>query len=535
MAKALRSKRRQPAFDRSELADLIFTPAVGTGVGSHLVTPYSQSEETELPLAERPNQDSNELLPTVVTKDVATLGMFDMSAVDTLGHRVSPFAFDVPNHLSDLKPVEVTGAGKSDVTIGAIFNVSTVVECDMTTVDTSESALHLPPAPSDEPELSGLGADHPSQSTHLHTRQITLWITENGELVPAARVKRIRLAQDVLNSAEESVYDTLWSSKERDERDRDVSRIIQAGYDSLMKRTRLSRKTIQRIIDRLIHKDFIVIEHAADIYQRTAIVYRVFSYRAVLERQTRKGRLYVAKIGPGFLFVRQLDYSQLGESDSPSHPKTYMSTGASSNLTTVPASDQATVANRTTPTVVFGNLTTVVPRTTILIEQDNLGSISSSSSPSKSEQALTTAVDEELVRLIRSYGHEPDDEIVCRLVEACKRKAEQGTGVPASHAEILYFATEKLKLMARISSIRNPVAFLASTVPKCFEGESFRVYRESERQRNEQERIMQAGQQRELERWLEQQREILADPNSSEDQRELARDCLGIDSTGTII
>ena len=37
MPKGSRSNRRQPAFDPSELEDLIFTPAVGTGVGSHLI------------------------------------------------------------------------------------------------------------------------------------------------------------------------------------------------------------------------------------------------------------------------------------------------------------------------------------------------------------------------------------------------------------------------------------------------------------------------------------------------------------------
>jgi hypothetical protein len=36
MAKASRSKK-QPAFDANELADLIYSPAVGTGVGSHLL------------------------------------------------------------------------------------------------------------------------------------------------------------------------------------------------------------------------------------------------------------------------------------------------------------------------------------------------------------------------------------------------------------------------------------------------------------------------------------------------------------------
>ena len=37
MPRGSRSSRKQPDFDPSELDDLIFSPAVGTGVGSHLM------------------------------------------------------------------------------------------------------------------------------------------------------------------------------------------------------------------------------------------------------------------------------------------------------------------------------------------------------------------------------------------------------------------------------------------------------------------------------------------------------------------
>jgi hypothetical protein len=49
---------------------------------------------------------------------------------------------------------------------------------------------------------------------------------------------------------------------------RDQSRLVQAGYQHLMDTTGLSKKTIQRVIDRLIAKDFISVERPADIYER---------------------------------------------------------------------------------------------------------------------------------------------------------------------------------------------------------------------------------------------------------------------------
>src|SRR5688572_29511423 len=70
MAKPSRSK--QPAFDPAELEDLIFTPAVGSGVGSHLVrTPNAEIDPT-----------------TVVTTQVATAvtsAEMDVTAVGRSG------------------------------------------------------------------------------------------------------------------------------------------------------------------------------------------------------------------------------------------------------------------------------------------------------------------------------------------------------------------------------------------------------------------------------------------------------------------
>ena len=200
MAKPSRSK--QPAFDPAELEDLIFTPAVGSGVGSHLVrAPKSESDKT-----------------TVVTTNLAT---------------------------------EVTSTPKRHVT----------------TVATTASPV---------------------------------WVTETGESVPPSRVRPIRTAPDALSAAEMTVYAALWNGGTAVA---GGDRVCQAGYDYLVKTTRLSRKTIQRVVDRLLEKEYMAIEKPADIYLRTSTVYRVFAERAILERQAARGRFHVVKIGPGFLYV----------------------------------------------------------------------------------------------------------------------------------------------------------------------------------------------------------------------------------------
>ena len=200
MAKPSRSK--QPAFDPAELEDLIFTPAVGSGVGSHLVR------------APKPDVDKT----TVVTSAPTTV---------------------------------VTSAKPTDMAAVVMFAAAT-------------------------------------------------WVTETGERVPPSRVRPIRASADALSSAELTVYETLWSCGSQAA---GGDRVSQAGYDYLVKTTRLSRKTIQRVVDRLLEKEYIAIEKPADIYQRTSTVYRVFAERAILERQAARGRFHVVKIGPGFLYV----------------------------------------------------------------------------------------------------------------------------------------------------------------------------------------------------------------------------------------
>ena len=67
MARVSRSSRKQPAFDPSELSDLIFSPAVGTGVGSHLLGPPGDA-----PAANPATVDTSDL--TTVAKNIESRG-----------------------------------------------------------------------------------------------------------------------------------------------------------------------------------------------------------------------------------------------------------------------------------------------------------------------------------------------------------------------------------------------------------------------------------------------------------------------------
>ena len=434
MAKPSRSSKKQPAFDPSELEDLIFSPAVGKGVGSHLVT-------------QAPH------LATVVTSDLNTV-------------------VPLPASISDLTTVVTTQLDIIDT-----LDVSTVVT----------------------PKLSSPG----KPAKHR------LWITENGDLVSEARVKRIRLAQDVINSAEENVYDTLWNSKLIQANERESCRIVQAGYDSLVKRTRLARKTIQRIIAKLLEKDFIAIETRADIYERTSTVYRVFSYKAVLEKHIGKGRTHVAKMGPGFSYVRLLDEPTRDFAGNQT-ASLDMTTVSTSIMPTVVYGDMATVVPQTTATMVKIDRPTVVNMASYLLDTDNLDSTSSS----RVQMALS------------SYGL-ADDDVAQFLFNSCRQQAPDCTV-----EEIIHFIEEKGTLMERKRErVYNPVGFLVAAVPKCFSTETLSAYRRQKLSFQKQEVPSASEEHAAMQQWKSEQEAILSDPKVSEQEKHLIRLCLGLNSS----
>ena len=193
-----RKAKQQSTFDPSELDDLIFTPAVGSGVASHLLRgPSSQ---------------------------VATEG----------------------------------GAGTA---LAPEINSTPVVATQLT------------------PEV--------------------MWTTASGDLIAAKKVRRIQAATDALSAAEEKVYQVLWNTVPGP---RGEGKSVQAGYEYLTRKTRFSRKTIQRTIDKLIEKGFLTIETPGDSYTRGATIYRVHAPGEVLVTLQQRNRLHVAKIGPGVVF-----------------------------------------------------------------------------------------------------------------------------------------------------------------------------------------------------------------------------------------
>jgi hypothetical protein len=67
---------------------------------------------------------------------------------------------------------------------------------------------------------------------------------------------------------------------------------------------------------------------------------------------------------------------------------------------------------------------------------------------------------------------------VAELVRRCREKAPDATD-----EEIVYFLRQKAELIFRMGTVKSPVAFLSTAVPRCLEGDSLRLLRETELKR----------------------------------------------------
>jgi len=621
MPRGSRSSRKQPDFDPSELDDLIFSPAVGTGVGSHLMErthPFPAPTSGLSPLDDAPDSTrSASGTPTVVaisnrytvdkktTVDTFTATTVDCTDASTVEDRdgiaakpadSSSYGPALPSNMPDMPTVAkldvstvvvtdmptVIQTGQATVATGKSTTVdtstdvrespkeesalagdttpaSTVEDIDMSTVatfnpsDSGKTPLPLP-TPSVETETPSLTtvddtlpttvdtldmatvvtsdrfdevhAETVAESARSRSARIALshsslttvdmsdgeidvgrefsrrsplnlWVTDDGDLVSQSRVRRIRIAQDVVNSAEEAVYDTLWNTKtaQGTAASGDSARTVQAGYDYLGKRTRLSKKTIQRVIDRLIHKDFIAIEKPADIYRRIPTVYRVFDYRTILAHHVRKGRTHVAKIGPGFTYAHPIDDPRRISINTPN-----MTTVATIDRTTVDPDHLSTEAPTIPVTGDKENKTTVVQETTRSIDKNLLGKTSSASRTGTSSETTTTAP-AELISGLQDLVQFVDTEAATLLWNECRFRVAD-----CRPEEVLYFAQGKASVCVG-GRIKNPVGFLLATVPKCFEGPAFTNFRREEERKAEEERRRQHNESERLRQIQEQGRE----------------------------
>jgi predicted transcriptional regulator len=241
------------------------------------------------------------------------------------------------------------------------------------------------------------------------------------------------MAQEVLNSNERVLYTVLWNKKdgEIDPQNPHI-RTVRAGYEFLAKQTNLAKKTIQRLIPRLMQKDFIQVEQTPNFYNRTAASYRVFSYKHVLDAAAQQGRTHIAKLGHGIAFVRQYQNPLPTKNRSP--------------LTTVPSVPLSTVVRKSMVSVPSAPLSTVVRKSTIL-ESSTVRNRETTSPPPELFERLETLI----------------PEIDTGAVERIWREGREVVA-DLQPEEIAYWFEQRAKLVYQNRTLKNPLGLLLSSI-----------------------------------------------------------------------
>jgi hypothetical protein len=286
--------------------------------------------------------------------------------------------------------------------------------------------------------------------------------TRNRKIVPC------RFAQDGHTVSEEAVYRVMYDRTTAEDR------TVRMGYSELSDRTRLSKRTIARIIPVLCDKlsiERIGDHRAGDLVPK---LYRVYTYKEILDRRRERGLEFVIR-GSSVIFVNisgePIDLNEGREGKS-------LSTG--DNMST---GDMLTTGDKLSS----GDRMTPIDKLRVAEELGRYWSV--------------------------------DDAATDRLIQACLSIRPDLTT-----EELLYFVIEKRDMVRSNRHIHSPTGFLLSAIPPCFAGVAFETFRtrQAERRRIEAEEIERKRQDdiRMLEWCIDGSRRILADPKTDAARRQ---------------
>lgn len=302
-----------------------------------------------------------------------------------------------------------------------------------------------------------------------------------------SQVRRCVLAQDGHSLGEEAIYQVMWRAGSPESNDPNASRVVRIGAADLGMKVNMAKKNVRQNIARLFEKLSIEVLENFDTMSSQARLYRVFSYKQILERRREAGLEYVVRnkgvvfcSQDGSVILRSPAYETTPGDETPLRPAKPRTRRHSPRRPDLPLQDEGSLA------------------------------------PPTSEEADVAAVSEAL----NSYW--PIDEpAAAQLLRSCRKLRPD-----ARVDEIAFFVAEKVASIRTNRNITNPTGLILATVPKCFIGQTF----ESFRQRQEARRAHEAAEaQRKAEQMeefraqiaehLKECRAILDDPTSSEKDR----------------
>lgn len=332
------------------------------------------------------------------------------------------------------------------------------------------------------------------------------------------KIHKCSKAQDGHSHLEEVLYGVLRRAG-RPEDGPSGNVITQAGSSFLCKETRVHKRNLGTVLRRLVFKQSIEILDYERSTTRTARRYRVFSYGEILKRRREAGLEWVVR-RRGVEFVNPATGEPLfvdpGAVDAPES-----SPGA---VTATPPAVTATDS----PAFTSGDSDAVRSSASHAVTAPPLGKEARESTEGMKQrkEETTSSVDLSLVSQALQRHWQTDHAAVQQLIRSCVAVRPDCTT-----SEIISFIEEKGYILAKnVRTFTNPVGFLLSSIPKCFEGDTFERWRERERLAEEHrlaEQRRQKEENRAALRWMtEHSKETLDNPRASDRDRRRAEQFL---------
>jgi len=320
----------------------------------------------------------------------------------------------------------------------------------------------------------------------------------NDKVTPGrgrSKVRKCVLAQDGHSLGEEAIYQVMWRSGRPENSDPNGSRTVRIGAADLGYKVNMAKKNVRQNISRLFEKLAVEIIEDFETMSSQARMYRVYSYKQILERRRAAGLEYVLR-NKGVVFC-----SSNGE-EIVASPAYVLTPGDETSIKPAPPKKRRVSLPQSALSA------TVLPPA-IPNEESSMSDL------------------QVVIQALNRYWP-VDQAAAVQLLRDCRRVRPD-----ARADEIAFFVREKLELARSNRNITNPTGLIIATVPQSFVGSSFEEFRgrmnrqatlaAEEQQRKERER-------EELSIWLLKERErceaIVGDPNQTEKDRDAAENRL---------
>lgn len=277
--------------------------------------------------------------------------------------------------------------------------------------------------------------------------------------VAQSRTQKIRRAtrvQDGHSLGEQALYDALWQAGHPYSPE---GRAIAIGYRHMSELARLTVNNCKANIRALIQK--LAVTELSPFSHAHPTTYLVYNFTAILQRRKNAGFTHCIR-SRGVVFVDP-------DTGTPLTVSTHSKSG-----TPEPTIDKTSGVPESNKKGVPPDTKSGVPPMGTLNNRNTFSQIPDPQNTSTSHFSTP-----DLLEGLRRLTSQVDNQAVTILWTECRARAADCTV-----EEILHFAQKKALLFGT-GKINNPVGFLLSVVPKCFEGEAFVGFRAEMRKQQE--------------------------------------------------